>query len=150
MVNSVYEVIKGNGGRFLKEKNGGWIELGDREAKEKCSHAIRDHLSNAERSKQAAQKQTIKDYGFLRNLQLPAIDTSKTNNAAINQHASASIGGAEAGVDLSVGDFGFGGESGELLMDLFGEELGISSAGKAKSSSDPETPSRKRSWHNFW
>ncbi len=39
------EKVRAWGGKFLKEKDGEWMDIGDKKAKEKVSHAIRDALA---------------------------------------------------------------------------------------------------------
>jgi hypothetical protein len=46
VVFSIVKLIKGNGGRFLKWKKDRWIELEDKQAKEKVGHALRDMASS--------------------------------------------------------------------------------------------------------
>jgi hypothetical protein len=45
MIISIVELVRNNGGRFLVKSSEGWIEVGDRAAREKVGHALRDMVS---------------------------------------------------------------------------------------------------------
>ena len=42
LTSEIVQVVKGYGGRFLKQENGGWIEIDDEAARDKVSHSFRN------------------------------------------------------------------------------------------------------------
>ena len=42
LTSEIVQVVKGYGGRFLKQENGGWIEIDDESARDKVSHSFRN------------------------------------------------------------------------------------------------------------
>jgi len=59
VVHEIFEEVKKIKGRFLKQApNGQWYELDERQAKEKCGHAIRDAASNADPNRKKGPKRT--------------------------------------------------------------------------------------------
>jgi hypothetical protein len=68
VIAAVAEQVKANSGRFLKRRNNEWVELDDKQAKEKVGHALRDMVSARESVvSRKALKRTCAEVGFVRN-----------------------------------------------------------------------------------
>jgi hypothetical protein len=68
VISAVAEQVQANGGRFLRRRNNEWVELDDKQAKEKVGHALRDMASARESVlSRKALNQTRVDVGFVRN-----------------------------------------------------------------------------------
>lgn len=68
VIAAVAEQVKANGGRFLRRRNNEWVELDDKQAKEKVGHALRDMASARESVLSRKNlKRTSVEVGFVRN-----------------------------------------------------------------------------------
>ena len=50
-VTKIIDTVHQSGGRFIKWENGGWVELNEKQRKEKVGHALRDMIQARERVK---------------------------------------------------------------------------------------------------
>lgn len=52
VVKSIVDIVRSNGGRFLKQANdGSWYDIGDSQAKEKVGHSLRDQVTALSKQK---------------------------------------------------------------------------------------------------
>ena len=52
VVKSIVDIIRSNGGRFLKQgQDGGWYDIGDSQAREKVGHSLRDQVTALSKQK---------------------------------------------------------------------------------------------------
>lgn len=109
VIAAVAEQVKANGGRFLKRRNNEWVELDDKQAKEKVGHALRDMVSARESVvSRKTLKRTRVDVGFVRNPNffrpLTSRGTTADDSTACSSSESRSLDVTSHSADLMVED----------------------------------------------
>jgi hypothetical protein len=81
----VADQVKANGGRFLKWKNREWVELDEKQAREKVGHALRDMASARESvaSRKSLKRASVEPV-FVRNPKFfHAVSRSSSNSSTV-------------------------------------------------------------------
>ncbi len=84
------EKVRAWGGIFLKENDGVWMDIGEKKAKEKVSHAIRDALATRRRNE--SKRHGIQELGSKKvahKVPAPIVKGKRPKNAAKNSEGSA-------------------------------------------------------------
>lgn len=83
VVHAIVDDIRKAGGRFLKQKDGKWTEMGEQQAKEKVGHAVRDALTAYENRKSRKKRRQREEQ------KLPSPERPNLQDAFVSLSSSA-------------------------------------------------------------